>query len=63
MAAANGAARMIVQARGSTPAAYPTRLRGAEGGLILSASHNPGGPEGDFVVKYNIATAAPPPRR
>src|SRR3546814_17780956 len=57
MAAANGAARVLVGQNGilSTPAASAViRARKTGGGLILSASHNPGGPEGDFGLKYNI---------
>ncbi|MEO1541409.1 MAG: alpha-D-glucose phosphate-specific phosphoglucomutase [Pseudomonadota bacterium] len=64
MAAANGAARMIVGRDGllSTPAASNLiRQRKADGGLILSASHNPGGPEEDFGIKYNIANGGPAP--
>ncbi|WP_425098232.1 alpha-D-glucose phosphate-specific phosphoglucomutase [Tropicibacter sp. S64] len=64
MAAASGAARVIV-GRGallSTPAASNLiRKRHADGGIILSASHNPGGPEGDFGVKYNTANGGPAP--
>ncbi|WP_458789574.1 alpha-D-glucose phosphate-specific phosphoglucomutase [Yoonia sp. MH D7] len=62
MAAANGAARCIVGQGGilSTPAAsHLIRLRGAEGGLILSASHNPGGPDEDFGLKYNGPNGGP----
>ena len=54
MAAANGAARVFVGQNAilSTPAAsHLIRLTGADGGIILSASHNPGGPEEDFGVK------------
>ena len=64
MAAANGAARVIVGRGGllSTPAASNLiRQRHADGGLILSASHNPGGPDEDFGVKYNIANGGPAP--
>ncbi|MFN3938281.1 MAG: alpha-D-glucose phosphate-specific phosphoglucomutase [Gemmobacter sp.] len=62
--AGNGVARVIV-GRGailSTPAAsHLVRLHGADGGIVLSASHNPGGLTGDFGVKYNIANGGPAP--
>ncbi|WP_316015236.1 alpha-D-glucose phosphate-specific phosphoglucomutase [Roseobacter sp. HKCCA0434] len=64
MAAANGAARCIVGMGGllSTPAASNLiRMREADGGLILSASHNPGGPDEDFGIKYNTANGGPAP--
>ncbi|WP_448192306.1 alpha-D-glucose phosphate-specific phosphoglucomutase [Azospirillum sp. sgz301742] len=64
MAAANGVARVVVGAGGilSTPAASCViRKRGALGGLILSASHNPGGPSGDFGIKYNAGNGGPAP--
>ena len=64
MAAAAGAARVIVGQNGylSTPAASNLiRVRGADGGVILSASHNPGGPDEDFGIKYNIANGGPAP--
>ncbi len=64
MAAANGYGRVIVGRDGilSTPAAsHLIRKRGAAGGIILSASHNPGGPKGDFGIKYNIANGGPAP--
>lgn len=66
MAAANGFARVIVGQGGilSTPAASNLiRIRGAIGGLILSASHNPGGPDEDFGIKYNIANGGPAPEK
>ena len=66
MAAANGVAKVIVGRGGllSTPAASELiRSRGALGGLILSASHNPGGPDGDFGIKYNISNGGPAPEK
>ncbi len=64
MAAANGYRHVIVGRGGilSTPAAsHLIRLTKASGGIILSASHNPGGPNGDFGVKYNVANGGPAP--
>lgn len=64
MAAANGFARVVIGRGGilSTPAAsHLIRIRHAMGGLILSASHNPGGPHGDFGIKYNIGNGGPAP--
>ncbi|MCB2047421.1 MAG: alpha-D-glucose phosphate-specific phosphoglucomutase [Novosphingobium sp.] len=66
MAAANGYGRVLVGRGGilSTPAAsHVIRKYGASGGLILSASHNPGGPEEDFGIKYNIANGGPAPEK
>jgi phosphoglucomutase len=66
IAAANGFGRILVGRRGilSTPAASCViRKRGAYGGVILSASHNPGGPDGDFGVKYNAGNGGPAPER
>ena len=66
MAAANGFGRVIVGREGllSTPAASCViRKRQAFGGIILSASHNPGGPDGDFGIKYNIANGGPAPEK
>jgi phosphoglucomutase len=63
MAVANGVAHVIVGQGGllSTPAASHLIRQGAAGGIILSASHNPGGPEGDFGIKYNLANGGPAP--
>lgn len=64
MAAANGYARVLVGQGGilSTPAAsHVIRKYGASGGLVLSASHNPGGPDEDFGIKYNISNGGPAP--
>jgi len=64
MAAANGVGRVLVGQGGilSTPAASCLiRQYKAFGGIILSASHNPGGPEGDFGVKFNTPNGGPAP--
>ncbi|MFY7835332.1 MAG: alpha-D-glucose phosphate-specific phosphoglucomutase [Novosphingobium sp.] len=64
IAAANGYGKVLVGKGGilSTPAASNViRKYGASGGLILSASHNPGGPDEDFGIKYNIANGGPAP--
>ncbi|MDB5792264.1 MAG: phosphoglucomutase [Massilia sp.] len=66
MAAAHGVARMLVGQGGilSTPAvSCVIRKRGAFGGIVLSASHNPGGPDGDFGIKYNIENGGPAPEK
>jgi len=66
IAAANGFGRIVVGRGGwlSTPAVSALiRSIGAYGGIILSASHNPGGPEGDFGIKYNIANGGPAPEK
>ena len=66
MAAANGFGRVIVGQNGmlSTPAAsHLIRKNGAFGGIILSASHNPGGPDGDFGIKYNGSNGGPAPEK
>jgi phosphoglucomutase len=66
MAAANGFGRALVGRGGilSTPAASNViRKYEAFGGIILSASHNPGGPTEDFGIKYNIGNGGPAPER
>ncbi|KQT10057.1 phosphoglucomutase [Methylobacterium sp. Leaf399] len=64
LAAANGIGRVLVGRGGllSTPAASCViRKAGAIGGIVLSASHNPGGPDGDFGIKFNAANGGPAP--
>ena len=64
MAAANGFGRILVGRGGllSTPAASCIiRKYKAIGGLVLSASHNPGGPDGDFGIKFNMSHGGPAP--
>ena len=66
MAAANGFGTIIVGRGGilSTPAAsHLIRAYGAFGGIVLSASHNPGGPTEDFGIKYNISNGGPAPEK
>lgn len=64
IAAANGFGRIIVGKNGwlSTPAlSHLITLKEAFGGIILTASHNPGGKEGDFGIKFDVANGAPAP--
>lgn len=64
MAAGNGFGRVLVGQNGilSTPAAsHLIRKNGAFGGIVLSASHNPGGPKEDFGIKYNVSNGGPAP--
>jgi phosphoglucomutase len=64
IAAANGAVRLIVGQGAilSTPAAsHLIRLNKTDGGIIMSASHNPGGPNEDFGVKFNMPNGGPAP--
>ena len=66
MAAANGVARCLVGQGGilSTPAtSCVIRKHATAGGIILSASHNPGGPDGDFGIKFNTANGGPAPEK
>ena len=66
MACANGLGRVLVGKGGilSTPAASCViRKYSTCGGIILSASHNPGGPDGDFGIKYNTANGGPAPEK
>jgi phosphoglucomutase len=62
LAAANGVARVLLGCGGilSTPAVSAViRRQQAFGGIVLSASHNPGGPDGDFGIKYNAGNGGP----
>ncbi len=64
MAAANGFSKLLIGQDGifSTPAmSCIIRKYGTDGGIILSASHNPGGPDADFGVKFNGANGGPAP--
>jgi phosphoglucomutase len=66
MAAANGFGKVLVGKGGilSTPAAsHVIRKYKAFGGIVLSASHNPGGPTEDFGIKYNIGNGGPAPEK
>lgn len=66
IAAANGCARVILGQGGilSTPAAsHLIRKHQARGGIILSASHNPGGPDEDFGIKFNTPNGGPAPEK
>jgi phosphoglucomutase len=66
MAAANGFAKVLVGQNGilSTPAASNIiRKYQTFGGIILSASHNPGGPDDDFGIKYNTSNGGPAPEK
>jgi phosphoglucomutase len=66
IASANGFGKVMVGQNGllSTPgASHIIRHYKAFGGLVLSASHNPGGPEGDFGIKYNISNGGPAPEK
>lgn len=64
IAAANDVTKLIIGADGilSTPAASNIiRKYKADGGILLTASHNPGGPENDFGIKYNVSNGGPAP--
>ncbi|XP_038049648.1 phosphoglucomutase-1-like [Patiria miniata] len=64
IAAANGIGKLVIGQNGilSTPAmSCLIRKRQAAGGIILTASHNPGGPDGDFGIKFNISNGGPAP--
>jgi phosphoglucomutase len=66
MAAANGFARVLLGQGGilSTPAAsHIIRQYKTLGGIILSASHNPAGPDEDFGIKYNTPNGGPAPEK
>lgn len=64
ISAANGVLKLIIGENGilSTPAASNViRKYGATGGIILTASHNPGGPDNDCGIKYNLSNGGPAP--
>ena len=66
IAAANGFGKVLIGKGGilSTPAVSGLiRALAAYGGIILSASHNPGGPDGDFGIKYNAGNGGPAPEK
>ncbi len=66
MAAAQGFGRVLLGQGGilSTPAlSCLIRKHQAYGGIVLSASHNPGGPDGDFGIKYNVGNGGPAPEK
>jgi phosphoglucomutase len=66
IASGNGFGAALVGQNGllSTPgASHVIRKHNAFGGLVLSASHNPGGPEGDFGIKYNVGNGGPAPEK
>lgn len=66
MAAAHGIGKVLLGRGGilSTPAlSCVIRKHQAFGGIMLSASHNPGGPDGDFGIKYNIGNGGPAPEK
>lgn len=64
IAAANGVSKLIIGENGllSTPAtSHIIRIKNATGGIILTASHNPGGPKQDLGIKYNLGNGGPAP--
>jgi phosphomannomutase len=64
IASANGVSKLIIGQNAilSTPAASNIiRKYKTDGGILLTASHNPGGPENDFGIKYNVANGGPAP--
>ncbi|KAJ3043127.1 Phosphoglucomutase-2 [Rhizophlyctis rosea] len=64
LAAGNGVSKLIIGQKGilSTPAGSNLiRKRKATGGILLTASHNPGGPDNDFGIKYNMSNGGPAP--